>query len=96
MVIKKAVGITQATKHDNQNCRKSPIGSNVALILSLIMLFSLNSVAHDTVQTRLDKFNENWTNVIAFKGESGKVLIQQHDWIKSCRAVILKPGRKLG
>jgi hypothetical protein len=49
-----------------------------ALILSLIMLFSLNSVAHDTVQTRLDKFNENWTNVIAFRGESGKVLIQQH------------------
>jgi hypothetical protein len=66
-----------------------------ALILSLIMLFSLNSVAHDTVQTRLDKFNENWTNVIAFKGESGKVLIQQHDWIKSCRAVILKPGEKV-
>jgi hypothetical protein len=25
LVIKKAVGITQATKHDNQNCRKSPI-----------------------------------------------------------------------
>jgi hypothetical protein len=66
-----------------------------ALILSLIMLFSLNSVAHDTVQTRLDKFNENWTNVIAFRGESGKVLIQQHDWIKSCRAVILKPGEKV-
>jgi hypothetical protein len=66
-----------------------------ALILSLIMLFSLNSVAHDTVQTRLNKFNENWTNVIAFRGESGKVLIQQHDWIKSCRAVILKPGEKV-
>jgi hypothetical protein len=65
------------------------------LILSLIMLFSLNSVAHDTVQTRLDKFNENWTNVIAFRGEAGKVLIQQHDWIKSCRAVILKPGEKV-
>jgi hypothetical protein len=40
-------------------------------------------------------FSENWTNVIAFKGESGKVLIQQHDWIKSCRAVILKPGEKV-
>ena len=65
------------------------------LILPLIMLFSLNSVAHDTVQTRLDKFNENWTNVIAFKGESGKVLIQQHNWIKSCRAVILKPRDKV-
>jgi D-alanyl-D-alanine carboxypeptidase len=59
-----------------------PIFLMFALILSLIMLFSLNSVAHDTVQTRLDKFNENWTNVIAFKGETGKVLIQQHNWIR--------------
>ena len=25
LIIKKAVGVTQATKHDNQNCRKSPI-----------------------------------------------------------------------
>jgi hypothetical protein len=66
-----------------------------AFILSLIMLFSLNSVAQDTVQTRLDKFNENWTNVIAFKGETGKVLIQQHDWIKSCRAVIFKTGERM-
>jgi hypothetical protein len=33
----------------------------------------------------LPRFNENWTNVIAFKGETGKVLIQQHNWIKSCR-----------
>jgi hypothetical protein len=44
-------------------------------ILSLMMLVNITSVAHDTVQTRLDKFNENWTNVIAFKGESGKVLM---------------------
>ena len=64
-------------------------------ILSLMMLVNITSVAHDTVKTRLDKFNENWTNVIAFKGENGKVLIQQHDWIKSCRAVILKPGEKV-
>jgi hypothetical protein len=52
----------------------------VKRIISIVSSF----LAHDTVQTRLDKFNENWTNVIAFKGESGKVLIQQHDWIKSC------------
>ncbi|VVM25302.1 hypothetical protein BSPWISOXPB_4464 [uncultured Gammaproteobacteria bacterium] len=25
LLIKKAAGITQVTKHDNQNCRKSPI-----------------------------------------------------------------------
>jgi hypothetical protein len=56
-----------------------------------MMLVNITSVAHDTVQTRLDKFNENWTNVIAFKGESGKVLIQQHNWIKSCRAQSIEP-----
>jgi hypothetical protein len=54
-----------------------------ALILSFLLLFSLNSGANDTVKTRLDKFNENWTNVVPFKGEAGKLKIQQHDWIKS-------------
>ena len=58
------------------------------------MLFSLNSGANDTVQTRLDKFNENWTNVVPFKGEAGKLKIQQHDWIKSCREILKKPGEK--
>ena len=66
-----------------------------AFILSFLLLFSLNSGAHDTAQTRLDRFNKNWTNVIAFKGETGKVLIQQHNWIKSCRAVIFKTGERM-
>jgi hypothetical protein len=52
--------------------------------LSAVLIIVLRSLSY-----------ENWTNVIAFKGESGKVLIQQHDWIKSCRAVILKPGEKV-
>ena len=63
------------------------------LILAVLVMttFGVNAGQITNEQlAKFNKFNKNWTNIIAVQNRDTVMKIQQHDTLRTCRTVFIK------
>jgi hypothetical protein len=63
------------------------------LILAVLLMTTFGASAGQITNEQLakfNKFNKNWTNIIAVQNRDIVMKIQQHDTLRTCRTVFIK------
>lgn len=60
----------------------------VLVILAVAVTVGVNAsqITHEQL-VKINKFNKNWTNIIAIQNKSRSIKVQQHDILRTCRTV---------